>query len=367
MSESTYVEKNIFKHAKGTFPRLSTTNYTTWNRNMRRLLRSLLAWTIVGENEQQPPDAPQGANAVTRRMHQSKQQQYFQRFEDAAIAIYNACSSDVRPYIDDLDHPADMWRILRERLDTAASSTGRQALYQAFTNLRPTPGKPIGDYFAELLRIRNEIAGTPEAIPDVAFRIHIFNTIPPIFEITGRIMACRPNLTAEQLIDALKEDERLRTLRTNHPATTDAFTASTETTNPNTTELKNNITHRGHGGGRGLGRGRGRGGNQQQDRNGNQQRWCTFCETRTHNTVHCFRKPKSATPSTNLIPYQTSQKRPAEFDDCYHCGEDGHVSYNCPIKAKAQARRNMRTGSSQLPANTNIANSQNGGEGSPGF
>ena len=179
-------------------------------------------------------------------------------------------------------------------------------------------------------------------------------------------MACQPNLTAEQLIDALKEDKRLRTLRTNHPATTDAFTASTETTNPNTTGLKDNITHRGHGGGRGFGRGRGRGRNQQQDRNGNQQRWCTFCETRTHNTVHCFRKSKSATPNTNLIPYQTSQKRPAEFD-CYHCGEDGHVSYNCPIKAKAQARRNMCTGPSQLPANINIANSQNGGEGSPGF
>ena len=32
-------------------------------------------------------------------------------------------------------------------------------------------------------------------------------------------MACQPNLTAEQLIDALKEDERLRALRTNRPAT----------------------------------------------------------------------------------------------------------------------------------------------------
>ena len=113
-----------------------------------------------------------------------------------------------------------MWHILRERLDTAASSTGRQALYQAFTNLRPTPGKPIGNNFAELLRIRNQIAGTDEAIPGVAFRMHIYKTIPPIIEMTGRTTACQPNLTVEQLIDALKEDERLRTLRTNHPATT---------------------------------------------------------------------------------------------------------------------------------------------------
>ena len=181
-----------------------------------------MAWSIIDEGEEMPPDAPVNAAAATRRQNETKQREYTQRMEDAATAIYNACSSDVRPYIDHLDNPADMWRIFRERLDTAASSTGRQALYQAFTNLRPVPGKPIGDYFAELLRIRNEIAGTDEAIPDVAFRTHIYNTIPPIFEMTGRIIACQSNITAEHLIDALKEDGRLRTLRTNHPATTDA-------------------------------------------------------------------------------------------------------------------------------------------------
>ena len=64
-----------------------------------------------------------------------------------------------------------MWRILRERLDTGASSTGRQALYQAFTSLRPTPGK------LELSRVRNEIAGTDKAVPDISFRTHTYNTI----------------------------------------------------------------------------------------------------------------------------------------------------------------------------------------------
>lgn len=201
-----------------------------------------------------------------------------------------------------------MWHILRKRLDTASSSMGRQALYQAFTNLRTTPGKPIGDYFAELLRIRNEIAGTAETIPDVAFRTHIFNTIPLIFEITGRIMACQPNLTAEQLVDALKEDERLRTLRTNHPETTDAYTASTANANFNNAQSVSDnalIAQRGRCGGRGFGCRRGRGGNRQLDQTENQQRWRTFCETRTHNIS---RKPKTSTSGTEVIPYQTHQK-----------------------------------------------------------
>ena len=54
--------------------------------------------------------------------------------EDAATAIYNTCSSDVCPYIDHLDNPADMWRIPRKRLNTATPSTGRQAPYQTLTN-----------------------------------------------------------------------------------------------------------------------------------------------------------------------------------------------------------------------------------------
>ena len=110
MPESTDTDKDIFKHAKGTFPWLSTTNYTTWNRNMRRLLRSLMAWSIIGDNEQTPPDAPQGTTAAFRLQHQTKQQGYTQslRVEDAATAIYNACSSDVRPHIDNRTRHAEL-------------------------------------------------------------------------------------------------------------------------------------------------------------------------------------------------------------------------------------------------------------------
>ena len=82
---------------------------------MRRLLRSLMAWSIIDENEEMPPDAPQDATAAIHCQYQIKQQEYAQKAEDAATATHNACSSDVRPYIDHLGNPADMWRILRER------------------------------------------------------------------------------------------------------------------------------------------------------------------------------------------------------------------------------------------------------------
>ena len=74
---------------------------------MRRLLRSLMSWSIIDEDEEMPlPWALLLQHVVS--MHQTKQQEYTQRIGDAATAIYNACSSGARPYIDHLDKPADM-------------------------------------------------------------------------------------------------------------------------------------------------------------------------------------------------------------------------------------------------------------------
>ena len=89
---------------------------------MRRLLRASTAQSII---EEMPPDAPQNATTAVGQEHHTKQE-YAQRVEDIGTAIYNACSNDVSPHI---ENPADMWRIRHKRLDTAESPTDRQALH----------------------------------------------------------------------------------------------------------------------------------------------------------------------------------------------------------------------------------------------
>jgi hypothetical protein len=81
----------------------------------------------------------------------------------------------------------EIWTTLQQRLDTASTTVDGQALYLTFSNLRPEPGAPIGDYFAQLLEIRNQIAGSDEAISDAAFKTHLFKTLPPAFEVTAKI------------------------------------------------------------------------------------------------------------------------------------------------------------------------------------
>ena len=238
---------------------------------MRRLLHMVRAWNIVEGREQLPPLPPGGlasqtATAVAAR---ARRDDFEVRRDEAAGIIYNACSPPVRIFIDGIDDPADMWLTLAKWLDTASTAIGRQALYQKFMTLKPVKGKPIGEYLSDLLEIRNQIAGIPEEISDVACKTHIFTSLPAVFDMTLKIQPNRPEATIESIIDALKKDEHIRTMRTAPDAAAEAFARE-----------GSGMRRNHHGGSRG-GQGHGCGG---------AGTWCSFCNTRTHTLEACWSK-----------------------------------------------------------------------------
>ena len=125
----------------------------------------------------------------------------------------------------------------------------------------PAPGKLISEYLASFLGIRNQIAGTPEAISDVACKTHIFTSLPEVFEVTLKIQQNRPDATGESIIDALKEVARIRIMKTTPDTATDAFYTLTGSRRGVRTRPC---------GGRGYGPGSGN------------WTWCTFCNNRSH-------------------------------------------------------------------------------------
>jgi hypothetical protein len=166
---SSAESSDMYKHPKGSFPRLTTLNYAAWKGNMRRILRAILAWNIVDGTGSIPPLEGPGATPAERSAAELRRTNYIQRREDAATVIYNVCSVSVRIYIDDIDDPEDMWLTLGERCNTASTAVGWQALYQQFMSMKVVPGAPIGNYFSSLLEIQNQIVRSSEAISDVAF------------------------------------------------------------------------------------------------------------------------------------------------------------------------------------------------------
>lgn len=280
---------------------------------LERTLKAISAWEIVSGQEQLLP-VTMGNSAAAIASTQLRLA-FIQRRDDAAALIYNSCSDSVRVHIDDIDEPDEMWTVLAERLDSSNTAIGRQAIYRRFTELRPVPGAPIDEYFTQLLEIRNQIAGTAEAISDIAFKIHVFSTLPAIFDVTARMQQNMPNATIESILDALKEDERIRQMRSLPDAATDALSVQTQ---------------RGSRGGRGRGRG-----------SANSTHWCSHCGTATHNLADC-RSNGSSKRSRRDSADGTSSTGAGSMI-CYHCAQVGHRAAACPIKRRAdEARLNDR-------------------------
>jgi hypothetical protein len=79
---------------------------------MHRMLRAILACTIVDGTESIPPRTAPRATPADRAAAELPRTNYIQRGEDVAAMIYNACSVAVRIYIDDIDDPEDIWLTL---------------------------------------------------------------------------------------------------------------------------------------------------------------------------------------------------------------------------------------------------------------
>ena len=300
--------KDTFKHPKGSYERLNATNYPTWSNSTRRLLRALRAWSIVAGDEVAPviPTAGIGLSGIAKA--KKDLEDFVQRREDAALVIYNSCSATLRSYIDKIDDPKTMWDTLDKQLNTAKSAVGRQAIFWQFMELKPTVGDSIGEWFTKLLELKNQVEGTPEAITPIMFKTHVFASLPDSFEVTSKIQQNNPTATLEEVIEALKEDEKIRDMRTKMESTTDAFyTARGRST-------------RGYGSPARRGRGRGHashGGSS----------WCSFCRSGTHSTEVCRSKRQ-----------HDSLKRTRENmeTECFYCGEIGHFQRECPVKQKGE-------------------------------
>jgi hypothetical protein len=301
-------KKDVFKHAKGNFNRLTNSNYTSWSENMRRLLRATGGWNIVNGDEI-APDVP-ADNAEKHVI--KKYENYHARFEDAAACIYNACSDPVRVHLKGIDEPEDMWNVLIEKMDKANTATGRQAIYHKFITMKPAPGAPIGEYFSDLTELRNQIAGTDEKISDTAFKTHIFNTMPAVFEMTVKFQQNLPNASVSDIMEALQEDERLRMMRNQTDAAADALASKA-------------VTKKG-------------------------KKYCDFCNTSTHNIDKCWSKNSKKnrrTQKNSNGKRDKSSEDEADDDDsgsdtCYYCTEPGHRAPQCPLKKKAVAMRQKK-------------------------
>ena len=73
--------------------------------------------------------------------------------------------------------PHVMWNELKTKLDTANSLAGRTAIRHRFNQLRLASGASLEAYIAQLIKYKNMLAGSEQAISDETFRSHLITTL----------------------------------------------------------------------------------------------------------------------------------------------------------------------------------------------
>ena len=214
----------MFKHPLGNIRLLDRSNYAVWIEDCMKVLLGIMAWDIVMEKEEEPED-PERPNDFTRPLILARKayKDYKQRKLQAVAIIYGSCTNAVKVYIKGMEDHVQMWKELEAHTNTANSSVGRMSLFRKFSTLRPTPGLPLNAYFAELLDITTELAGSEEAVSDMVLKNHIYTTLPPAYAVTIEIRQSHARVTVQEVIDTLNECKTNRSMTTKPDATSDAL------------------------------------------------------------------------------------------------------------------------------------------------
>jgi len=116
-------------------------------------------------------------------------------------------------------------RLVRQDVACASGRTFffLMSLFRKFSTLPPTPEQPLNAYFAELLDITTELAGSEEAVSDVVFKNHIYTTLPAAYAVTIEILQSRARVTVQEVMDALNKCETNRSMKTKPDATSEVL------------------------------------------------------------------------------------------------------------------------------------------------
>jgi len=91
-------------------------------------------------------------------------------------------------------------------MDAVSTAVKRMMLLRKFRDLKPTTGEPIQTYFSQLMEIKNQLAGSDEAISDTSLKTHIYTTLPTMVSVTVEILQSRAGISVQEVIDALKRN-----------------------------------------------------------------------------------------------------------------------------------------------------------------
>jgi len=235
-------------------------------------------------------------------------------------------------YLTGLDTSKEMWDILRERLDKAASINGRLALRRQFLSLIPVPGHPLGEFISRLHDIRFQLSASEQKIDDASFKDKLHSSLLQSFNnLVEIIYEKEADLSVEDVIQKIQQSEIARQQEVQSGNTTQV---SGDALLSNTMMAGQQSRMESFGGGNSSYRASPYGSRRPFAFTGT----CFRCKQRGYRATMC--------PEVQVMNQSTGMATPIRrvpintpaTGSCFACGERGHRSRECTYTALTQTQ-----------------------------
>ena len=189
-------------------PKLTEENYRTWAQQLRWILDEKELLEVVEGVEVRPVAPEDGeASAMVQDEYETKLATWSKKMKKARSTIGASVTPSVMTYIDGMDDPAKMWKVLADRYNPKSQATLLQ-LVREFMTAKKDDSIDMEHHLQRVQRLKRQVEEQGEKISDTIYNSILLNSVPDDYKITVSILESQEKLTPTTIINRLLEETR---------------------------------------------------------------------------------------------------------------------------------------------------------------
>jgi hypothetical protein len=189
-------------------PKLTEENYRTWAQQLRWILDEKELLEVVEGTEVAPTVPADGeASPTLQGEYETRLATWNKKMKKARSTIGASVTPSVMTYIDGMDDPAKMWKVLADRYNPKSQATLLQ-LVREFMTAKKNDSVDMEHHLQRVQRLKRQVEEQGEKISDTIYNSILLNSVPDEYKITVSILESQDNLTPTVIINRLLEETR---------------------------------------------------------------------------------------------------------------------------------------------------------------
>src|SRR5947207_1733205 len=207
--------------------KLTEMNYRSWAQQLPWILDERELWELVDgkEGKPEPPAATSAAITTSTatsttgetgvlpthtatQEYQERLTAWTRKAKKARSIIGSSISASSMVYVEGIDNPAEMWRILSERFNPITKTTLLQVIKEFITVSMDETVDTMEIHLQRVQRLKRRVEEQGETISENIYNSILLNSVPEVYHIAVNILESQEQLTPSIIINRLLEESR---------------------------------------------------------------------------------------------------------------------------------------------------------------